>query len=175
MGCQKLSDEVIMYLQFDWLKDKTSYLDAALRCDNLLPYFQRLKEYDVLEIGPGDNPLCKHFECKSYESAEGYYPYDGLSMLRKQDHSVVVVSFGVIDSDILQTECESRKKNLFEQYAVEMADEIRMVSSPFAMIFGNSAEKYFGAPDVVAVDNFQIYGGIYLGIDAKCSPLTPNR
>lgn len=96
-----------------------------------------------------------------YEAAEGVYPKDGLSVLRKHaDASAVVVSFGVLDGSILKSLWRNpRLASVADRYVAELIEEIHRGMSPFAIIVGNHAEKYLGMADVPheSVD----LGGVY--------------
>ena len=156
----KLREEDIKRLSFRHYEE-ASYLKSALDCNNLHHYFDALKEHDVIELGPGNNPVKKHFACKSYATSHGYYPRDGLSILRKvENSSVVVVSFGVMDDTILLP--FQGNKQLRLNYIHELVEEIIRVTNPFSIIFGLDAEKYMGAPKIPAIDCEARYGGVYL-------------
>jgi len=157
----RLTEDDILYLQHKWLLSDTSYLNTALKCRSLHPFFKKLKDYEVLEIGSGDNPVTNHHPCKSYESASGYYPYDGLTVLKsKPDSSLVVVSFGVVESDVLVGSFET-KESKSVRYARELAHEIKRVSAPFSIIFGNCVDTYVGKPDIFAIRDSPDFGGVY--------------
>ncbi|MEK6886264.1 MAG: hypothetical protein AABW88_00345 [Nanoarchaeota archaeon] len=152
-----LTREEIQTAEREWYHfDYVPYSSVAMERKELLPFFNELKEHEVLEIGPGNNPINKHFPCKKYSAALGYYPHDGLSLLRKKPSaSAVVVSFGVIDDSILG------KKEINKRYIDELVKEIRRVMNPFSIIFGTDAEKYLGKPDVLAIELRPDVGEVY--------------
>ena len=160
MNNLKLMDEEIQAVQYCWLQIDVPYLDVVLEDDNLQPYFSFLKDHRVVEIGPGKNPIIKHYDCKEYIAALGYYPHDGLSVLKKEDDaSAVVVSFGVIDDSVLKN--LPSQKSLSSKYIEELVEEIWRVMNPFGIIFGRDAQKYMGEPNIPVIDYYPIAGGIY--------------
>ncbi len=64
---------------------------------------EKYERYDVVEIGPGNNPFIAHFPSKSYRAADPFGPpnpelriekADGLSFLRSlPSKSSVIVTF----------------------------------------------------------------------------------
>ncbi len=136
-----------------------SYLGIVHDYKKLAPYFAKLRNHPVVEIGPGDNPITNYFPCKDYIYAEGHYPRDGLSVLRKRsDKSAIVVSFGVIDDTVLLDTLTQAREQLTARYINELVQEIKRVMSPFSIIFGRSATKYMGEPDLDLIGK----GGVYL-------------
>jgi len=158
----KLTKNEISEVSLEWMHmSDTSYLESFFNSRYLIPYFEELKNHEVIEIGPGDNPINKHFPCKEYSEAHGYPPHDGLSVLReKKDASVVVVSFGVIDDCILMP--KHRNSELLLKYVEELVNEIKRVTNPFSIIVGNSAQKYMGNPDIPTSSDWLKSGGVYL-------------
>jgi len=163
MSMNKLTEEELFGVQFLWRHmSNISYLEDAMDFTMLQPYFSALKDYRVVEIGPGDNPVTKHYNCKEYVAAEGYYPNDGLSVLKKEgDASGVVVSFGVIDNDVLIDKSNGVRENLTVRYINELVGEIRRVINPFGIIIGGNVSKYMGEPDIPAIDSDTELGGVY--------------
>ncbi len=157
---KKLTNQEIFELQFCWgYIEDASYLNMALKIETLYPFFLDLKNYKVLEIGPGCNPINKYYSCKEYITAYGNYPNDGLSILKKQDDkSLVIVSFGVIDDCILS----SHKNKLTKQYIEELVIEIKRVMNPFSIIIGLDSEKYIGNADINLSNELNNLGGVYL-------------
>lgn len=126
------------------------------------PYFERLKDYDVLEIGPWTNPVNDHFECGSYEAATRSLRKDGLTVLRdKPENSHVVLSFGVMDDNILSPHQWSKSENS-KKYIRELAEQIKRVSNPYAIIYGLHARKYLGEPDIPIPECNPKKGGVFL-------------
>lgn len=180
MKDNKLTSREIWKLRnYHFLHSDTSWIDGLINSDlkydnRLSSYFSQLKDYDVIEIGPGKRPLNKIFRCKSYRGVQSWYPEDeklgyiiddGLSFLRKQpESSSVVVSFGVWDEDILGVSNECRK-GLATRYIKELSEEAMRVMRPFAIIYGISAGKYLGEPHIPIkgiLDDEPPWGGIYL-------------
>ncbi|MEK6886366.1 MAG: hypothetical protein AABW88_00890 [Nanoarchaeota archaeon] len=159
-----LTENEILTAKRNWNHfSDVSYLSTAMECRELLPFFNDLRNHKVIEIGPGNNPVNKHFPCGEYSAAHGHHPQDELSVLRKEkDSSAVVVSFGVMDDNILSGEREVNKN-----YIEELVGEIRRVMNPFSIIFGSEAEKYLGKanvpamPDCLESSPWPKYGGIY--------------
>ncbi|MBS3103172.1 hypothetical protein J4458_07050 [Candidatus Woesearchaeota archaeon] len=104
MDIPRLTEEELKAVQDCWInKDEVSFLEVALQSPNLRPHFLALNSHRVIEIGPGKNPVTDHYSCREYFAANDRYPSDGLTVLKKEnDASAVVVSFGVIDDDILK-------------------------------------------------------------------------
>jgi len=131
-----------------------SVLGHVLDLEFLHPYFEALRNHDVFEIGPGYNPVTSHYPCRTYQAADVKHDNDGLSVLRtKSDSSLVVVSFGVFDDDVLG----GRHDEMCERYGQALGREIKRVMSPFAIIIGRDARKYIGKADV----RFVGLGGVY--------------
>lgn len=91
-----------------------------------------------------------------------------MSVLKQQqDASAVIVSFGVLDDEILGIITEGvmrlfgRGSDVCSRYAKELAHEIKRVMNPFGLIVGTSAAKYMGEPDVPAIRSDPRYGGVY--------------
>lgn len=160
----KLTEEELFEVQFLWKRmSSVSYLEIVLEDNKLSHYFSDLKNHRVVEIGPGNNSITKHYKCKEYIVADGHYPNDGLSILKKEkDNSAVVISFGVIDDDILKDKLTRAREGLSTRYINELVKEIRRVMNPFGIIIGNNAEKYLGEPDVSAILSCSKIGGVYL-------------
>lgn len=134
-----------------------SYLETIKNSSRLRPYFLRLQDHKVIEIGPGNKPVNTLYSCKDYIGAPGY-PNDGLSVLRKvPTGSAVVVSFGVIDDSILGGNLPRQKGELAKRYIEELVQEINRVANPFSIVVGLDAEKYMGAPDISVAGR----GGVY--------------
>ena len=164
----KLTDKEIWEVQFLWFPMShtpqiTHFVQRMERLDPFTPFFSQLKNHPVVEIGPGEHPITEFFQCKEYTAAEGYYPNDGLSVLRKMpDKSAVVFSFGVIDDDVLGASSSytpPKQKQICTRYINELVDEIRRVAYPFAFIHGADTQKYMGQPDVT---HYPKDGGVYL-------------
>ncbi len=150
-----------------WKEDnESSYLKIALKIKSLQPYFKALKNYRVIEIGPGGNPIINHYQCGEYIPANPGDPRieklsDGLSVLR-EEHNLggIVVSFGVLDSSILANVSYEEGKNLALSYTSELVDEIQRVISPFGILVGLGTENLFGKPKI-SMPNFEGWGGVY--------------
>ena len=159
MITQRLTGEEIFQAQFCWASmEDASYLKSVLDYPTLLPYFLDLRNHRTIEIGSGDNPINNHYPCREYVSAEGFYPKDGLSVLKKEgDESAAVVAFGVIDDCILKS-FSRKREGLAHRYIEELVEEIKRVMSPFAIIIGLDAQKYMGIADV----SMDTLGGVYI-------------
>lgn len=160
---EPLTEDELFNVQFLWNRmPDVGYLEIVRDSEKLAPYFAKLKNHSVVEIGPGSNPITNYFPCKDYTFAEGHYPRDGLSVLRRMgDKSAIVVSFGVIDDYVLLDSLTSFRKQLCARYIDELVQEIKRVMNPFAIIFGRHATKYMGEigePSLGLVG----YGGVYL-------------
>ena len=160
----KLTETEIQQAQLGWRHyHMLSSLGFFLQIEGFekrFPFFNELRNHNVIEIGPGKNPVNSHFQCGSYCAADGEYPNDGLSFLRrKKSESAVVVSFGVIDDVILMLDHKDETIGL--RYVNDLITEIKRVSKPFSLIAGADVQKYMGMPDVPILDNCTEYGGIY--------------
>jgi len=163
MERDRLTKGEILAASEHWLEDDESYLDQMPLSDEIQAYFERLREHDVLEIGPGQNPVNERYACGSYESASGSYPDDGLSVLKeKADDSRVVVSFGVFCDDVLISDFRSESKDLAQRYAEELGEEVERVASPFAIIYGTDVAKYLGEPDIPVLPSSPEAGGVFV-------------
>ena len=162
----RLVDDEICGIQPLW-KDMSgiSYFESYRGRKRFLPYFDLLSSHRVIEIGPGVHPVNEYYLCGEYIDAAPPYPNDGLSVLRRQpDASAVVVSFGVIDGTILAASFETmspEKTRLLERYITELAEEIKRVMNPFAIVVGLDAERYLGKPHVYCSDGSP-HGGVYI-------------
>jgi hypothetical protein len=158
---EPLTDEEIRNISYLWRSmSNVSYFETIHKSRRLAPYFAQLQHHPVLDIGPGENPVTNHFPCKEYRSAENYFPQDGLSVLKKMgDKSAIVVSFGVIDDSILLTTRNATLEQLTTRYIDELVQQIRRVMNPFAIIFGQKAQKYMGEPDMDITSPSS--GGVY--------------
>ncbi len=157
---EPLTEDELFNVQFLWnCMPGVGYLEIVHDSEKLAPYFAELKNHSVVEIGPGNNPITNYFPCKDYSYAEGHYPGDGLSVLRKMgDKSAIVVSFGMIDDCVLLDTSSPARAQLTTRYINELVQEIRRVMNPFAIIFGLSAKHYMGESDLDLVG----WGGLYL-------------
>jgi len=171
MTGENLTDEQIAGLKSEFLNNISSFITGCIESPNLMPYFEKLVEYRVIDIGPGEEPINDYFKCKEFAGVQPFESFseeysgkyiidDGLSHLRKQDdNSAVVVSFGVIDDCILNLGWGNK---LSDQYALELSENIARVSSPFAILIGSSVNKFFGKPDVEPRRGLgERYGGLY--------------
>ena len=166
MDAPGLTENEILGVSHYWRgMSYVSYMELALLCDSLQPFFSAMNNHSVIEIGPGINPITSHYDCMEYVAAEGHYPSDGVSVLRKEDDaSVVVVSFGVIDDAVLMGTSNPNNAGgvLTARYINELVKEIRRVANPFCMIVGNDALKYMGEPDISTFDFDHGCGGVYI-------------
>jgi len=170
-----LTTEQIRQLESSWMPGNipymTNYVEGIRRKEKLKPFLDLLADHAVVEIGPGGHPLNNFYQCGSYTGVqphpcfvpniggEKYVLSDGLSYLRAlSDNSAVVVSFGVLDEDVLNYGFSN--SHLSERYMQELAREIRRVAYPFAIVVGNNANKYMGVPDEVPAEITQ--GGVYV-------------
>ncbi|MBI2145297.1 hypothetical protein HYU18_03150 [Candidatus Woesearchaeota archaeon] len=160
MASQKLTDaEIGSVLSLIFPMSEASCLGLFLEERALQPWFKLLKSSRVIEIGPGLNPIASYFPCGEYVAAEAHTGIDGLTVLRRQpERSAVVVSFNVIDDFVLGAGYELYGEALNSRYACELAEEIKRVMNPFAIILGADATKYLGRPDIPALN----FGGVYL-------------
>ncbi len=159
---EPLTEDEIFNVQFLWRQmSHVSYFETIRSMRRLVPYFDQLQNHDVVEIGPGLNPVTNYFQCKDYRSAEAHYPDDGLSVLKKMgDKSAIVVSFGVIDDAVLVSTSTSFRKQLCARYIDELVQEIKRVMNPFSIVLGRHATKYMGEPHMdITIPSF---GGVYL-------------
>ena len=164
---EPLTQKQIFAVQFLWHQmSDTSYFETVVRMTRLVPYFAQLKHHPVVEIGPGKNPVTNHFPCKEYRSAEARYREDGLSVLKTMDdRSAIVVSFGVIDDDVLLSTRNAITESLTTRYIDELVQEIQRVMNPFAIIFGQDAGKYMGTPAMPIISDES--GGLYFPKESK--------
>jgi hypothetical protein len=147
------------------------------RQNEIRQYVVMLKDHPVIELGYGKSPLHRLFECGEYigvdpfsdplVNAKGtkirYVKEDALTFLRKcRPSSAIVVSFGLLDNAVLglPDKLNPRNKKLM-QYREELAEMIRGVAHPFALLYGSDAEKIMGKPDIPLTPG-QPIGGIYL-------------
>ena len=84
-----------------------------------------------------------------------------VSFLRKQEtNSAVIVSFGVMDELVLATGIHHNKIPQGIKYMQELSEEIKRVSSPFAIIVGHRCTTYLGNADIYNID-WHGFGGVY--------------
>lgn len=166
-----------------WMPGNITFLNGYLdsrKDGELKPFLEYVRDHHVIEIGPGGHPLNKFVKCGSYIGvqpfeyhvpgigAENYVIEDGLTYLRNlPDNSAVVVSFGVMDEDVLNytPTSEASRKGLPSRYMKELAQEIRRVSTPFAIVVGSSVSHYMGEPDYAKSDwagREGGFGGVYM-------------
>lgn len=173
----QLSSLEIESLRQHWMPGNISYYSTTKSLQNIAEdYFNKLRNHRVIEIGPGGHPINLDWPCKEYIGVqphkcyvpeiggENYILEDGLSFLRKQpDSSAIVVSFGVLDEDVLRycSLFNSQATMLSEKYIKEIASEIKRVSSPYAIIVANAARDYLGEPNLIKNPSFIIPGGVY--------------
>lgn len=168
----KLSPLEIKALENNWMGGNSPCAEGFIKNLILKPYLEKLREYDVIEIGPGGDPINLHYQCKSYTGVQPHECYvpeigweryileDGLSYLRKQaNSSAVIISFGVMDVDVLKYGDIFGKNQNNEKYMRELSEEIKRVSSPFAIVVAGDATKYMGKAEINPT--FDFFGGVY--------------
>lgn len=168
----KLSSLEIKALENNWMGGNCPCANGMIENIFLKPYFEKLREYDVIEIGPGGNPINLHYQCKNYTGVqphecdvpeiggERFILEDGLSYLRKQaNSSAIIISFGVMDVDVLKYGDIFGKNQNNEKYMKELSEEIKRVSNPFAIVVAADATKYMGKAEINPT--FDFFGGVY--------------
>lgn len=169
----KLNQIEIEALRTSWMGGTTSLFSGFKGESEIYSYLNELRNHRVIEIGPGGNPVNLSFNCKEYMGVqphkcfvpniggENYIIEDGLTFLRKKpSSSAVIVSFAVIDEDVLGYGNAWSLNDNQIQYIKELADEIKRVSSPYAIVLGSDAEKYLGKANLIDID-FTRMGGVY--------------
>jgi len=170
----RLTDGQIKSLESSWMPGNESYSSTYIenihRREKLTPFFEIMSQERVVEIGPGANPVSNYVSCGEYEGVsphkchvegvgERYKLQDGLSYLReKLDRSSIVVSFGVMDEDVLIYGFKNFE--LSRRYIGELSREIKRVSWPFAIVVGADAKTYMGEADFVRARFTE--GGVYV-------------
>ena len=152
-----------------------------LKNSEISKHLAMLKNHPVIELGYGRSPLYLMIECAAYTGVDPY-PYmnnwtfpkppkakfvqeDALIFLRTQRPlSAIIVSFGLLDESILGplNELDSDRKKRALQYQEELAENIRTVAHPFALLYGADTEKIMGKPDIPFIPSHTRLGGIYL-------------
>ena len=137
-----------------------SYFATATISEEIQQWMLMLKEHRVIKIGPGHNPVNRHYPCGQYIAAEASGGGDGLTVLRKEgDKSAVVVSFGVFDRAVIGGIVPPRNvAPLIDRYLHQLVEEVRRVSFPFAVLTGHDVPELFGAPTIQLPGR----GGVYL-------------
>ena len=174
-----LSKTEIEQIRPDWLGSRVSLCPFVKEMTEfesdiyqpLREHTQKLRDYRVIEIGPGRVPITDYWACKEYIGVEpniplaemdNYVEEDGLTFLKKQkDSSAVIVSIGVLDEDVLCPFFSIRggDTSLHQKYIGELIEEIKRVSYPFSILIGSDVVKYFGDPEIFGGDFHD--GGIY--------------
>jgi len=163
----EISSGNLSMLRRNWLRRESSMMKTAQELPAFIPYFSELEDHDVIEIGPGQNPVCRFFRCKSYKGVQpfvsrgelggDYLLTDGLSYLKTEpDNSAVVCMVG-LDDFVLG----NFGSNLHQAYVFQLAREIRRVSHPFAIVLGGDAKTWLGTADI-GLELSDRWGGVYL-------------
>jgi len=153
---ERLTQEEIDKARSSWLDDTHSWLDLFIDKEVLQPYFKKLNDHRIIEIGPAKNPIRNFSQCKEYlgiepnkknvpDNSEDYIITDALSFLNNQhNNSAVIVSFGVVANNVLNSNIYNR--DVAEAYIKEMADEIKRVFFPFSIIVADDTSSILGEP-----------------------------
>lgn len=130
----------------------SSMIFSILKYWKLSLYINQLKDYNVIELGPGSYPIVKYCECKSYEWVDissTKTPYnikniDALTYLRNcEDKSAVIVSMSMFSEDVIIYSTFS------DHYMKELAYHIKRVSYPFAIVvWFVGTDKYLWEPTI---------------------------
>lgn len=154
---KNFTSEEMIELRHGWNSFDNARIFFAIKdSPRLVPFFKKLSEHKVVEIGCGKDPVKETYPCGEYVEAERFR-LDGLTVLENEDpKSAVVVSFGVIDKSILRM----GDHELFDCYAERLFFEIKRVSYPFSILYGKDVERYFGKPDISVGERIK-GGGVY--------------